>query len=397
MNRRIEGFVGVAVATVGILALAQNCGTSETAHQERSQASGEIGTARKEPSFALTTNVGGSISANTTWTLANSPYVLTSDVIVRAGATLTIEPGVVVKMNANTRQLTIQGNLIAEGTPEQHIIFTSIKDDRFGGDTGGDGPTVGAPGQWYQIRLTGPQASFKYTEMYFGGWGSSTTVYASLVANGTGTYSITDSTISNSQNAGVTINAAAMTVANNTISNNAVGVAVYNGAVQASQNSISNNSSHGMFFNITSVYAGVASNILSNTIAFNGGPGVRLQVETALAAALMPVGHLNNIVGNDNAQTKPKQLSSLYQVPTSDWTNNYWAKGTPGNLITASAVPCAIVPAGYYNVHLVYADQNGQAAPDGPVTAKMWSQSVGGVTTSCQGDFAITDPIKGNP
>ena len=51
------------------------------------------------------TNVGGLISTDTTWTLAGSPYIVTSNITVQGtdGAdgitTLTIEPGVVVKFN----------------------------------------------------------------------------------------------------------------------------------------------------------------------------------------------------------------------------------------------------------------------------------------------------------
>ena len=44
----------------------------------------------------LATDVGGIINSNTTWTLANSPYTVTSEVEVDYGVTLTIEPGVVI-------------------------------------------------------------------------------------------------------------------------------------------------------------------------------------------------------------------------------------------------------------------------------------------------------------
>ncbi len=83
------------------------------------------------PSLADTT-VGGRISADTTWSLANSPYVVTSTVQVYGTATspvtLTIEPGVVVKFNSGTSlQIgngTSQGALAAQGTAANHITFT---------------------------------------------------------------------------------------------------------------------------------------------------------------------------------------------------------------------------------------------------------------------------------
>jgi len=73
---------------------------------------------------ARATDVGGIIDTDTTWTLAGSPYIVTSNVLVNSGVTLTIEPCVVVKFNSG-RALQIDGELIAQGTPTNPITFTS--------------------------------------------------------------------------------------------------------------------------------------------------------------------------------------------------------------------------------------------------------------------------------
>jgi len=46
------------------------------------------------------TNAGGIISANTAWNLAGSPYIVTADVAVNKGITLTVEAGVKIKFNS---------------------------------------------------------------------------------------------------------------------------------------------------------------------------------------------------------------------------------------------------------------------------------------------------------
>src|SRR6187431_975468 len=47
----------------------------------------------------LATTVGGDIVTDTTWDAVGSPYEVVSTVVVRSGATLTIDPGVTVQVN----------------------------------------------------------------------------------------------------------------------------------------------------------------------------------------------------------------------------------------------------------------------------------------------------------
>jgi hypothetical protein len=108
------------------------------------------------PSFgSAATHVPNSISQDTTWTRDGSPYILDTDVLV--SSTLTIQPGVVVKL-ASGVEVTFMGSsaaLHAVGVPSERIYITSLSDDSVGGDDGGDGATAGAPGQWKSLLLRG--------------------------------------------------------------------------------------------------------------------------------------------------------------------------------------------------------------------------------------------------
>jgi len=76
-----------------------------------------------QPLFSQTA-VSGAIASNTVWTLAGSPYIVTDNIDVSESATLTIEPGVVVKFSANTG-MELHGYLSAIGTETNRIVFTS--------------------------------------------------------------------------------------------------------------------------------------------------------------------------------------------------------------------------------------------------------------------------------
>ncbi len=85
--------------------------------------------------------VGGSITSDTTWT--NDRTYIANNVIVNAGVTLTIQPGTVVKFNED-RAMVVKGTLIADGTPESPIRFTSAEENPAPGDWGADyGGSIG--------------------------------------------------------------------------------------------------------------------------------------------------------------------------------------------------------------------------------------------------------------
>ena len=85
------------------------------------------------------TSVSGTISSNTTWTAANSPYTVTGNMTVSSGVTLTIEPGVTVKFDSD-KVMIVEGELLAQGTSGNRITFTSSA-------------ASPAPGDWGHIRF----------------------------------------------------------------------------------------------------------------------------------------------------------------------------------------------------------------------------------------------------
>src|SRR3990167_8090918 len=110
------------------------------------------------------------ITADTVWAKAQSPMIVNGFVWLKPGVNLTIEPGVIIKFGL-AGSLSVSGKLTAIGTKAEPIVFTSIKDDAFGGDTNGDGAaSVPAQGDWTTLSVgSGGEANFDYIIVQYGG------------------------------------------------------------------------------------------------------------------------------------------------------------------------------------------------------------------------------------
>ena len=124
------------------------------------------------------TEVGFLVNENTTWTLANSPYIINHTIQIIEGVTLTIEPGVVVKHNDEEydNMFLVQGTLLAQGTDEQPIIFTTLNDNVYPtpGDDDDNGSELQHAGfqSWKSIVIaqsSGSSSIFTYCKFRYGG------------------------------------------------------------------------------------------------------------------------------------------------------------------------------------------------------------------------------------
>ncbi len=157
--------VGMALALVSLLAIVgfslvsqarEQATTVEasinitTAPAISSTAAATIGSSTKPPTVAVGTigpnigisvtpglKVGGTLSGANLWRVQDSPVTVTQDLVIGTGATLTIEPGVTVKVATNVNIRVEGGKLQAIGTAAQPILFTSAQEQPTAGDWGG--------------------------------------------------------------------------------------------------------------------------------------------------------------------------------------------------------------------------------------------------------------------
>jgi PKD repeat protein len=207
---------------------------------------GNSGSGNGYDAFALTGNVTEDIELSSV--TSGFPFVINGLLTVNDGISLTFPAGEIIKLNAGN--IKVLGWLYSEGTSENPIVFTSFKDDSYGGDLNNDGIlSTPAPGNWYTLTAQGNsnndgKAFIDHSIFRYGGAnysGEASMVYFNQCNEGY----IKNSTIEYSSQNGLRFYASSgIAVDNNIVSNNN-GHGILNNAadINFSNCQISNNNS----------------------------------------------------------------------------------------------------------------------------------------------------------
>jgi len=265
------------------------------------------------------TIIGGGNIGNQTWTLANSPYTLQGDVTVIAGATLTIDPGVVVQAAASSDaqaagrstsrvEITVEGSLVANGTASSPVTFKS---------------TSTTAGTWYGIIATANATQVKLTYANI-----QNAMYGITGESAGTTLQATDVTVSSASSYGVWLKAGSPTLTRlSAISSGSYGAYISDAANPTFVASVFRNSGSGGAYIVHNT-PGHSVAFTNCTLNANGTYGVYSGASSSYVAT---INIANSIITN--------QSYGVYRGDSASWSvtySNVW-NNSSNNYVGVSA------------------------------------------------------------
>jgi hypothetical protein len=265
---------------------------------------GSLNIAYKTLPTVKATYVEGAITRDTIWTLVDSPIVLSNNVFVNSGATLTIEPGVEVRFGGDF-SLIVNGEIVANGTAERAIHFTT--NDPLG---------IVA---WETIEINGTQSSL-FTNCIIESARNAVTL-------DNGSLLVQNSVIRSNFENGITLNGGALTIQNSDLTNNTLSAI---NVTRGNLVSIQNNTLDSNLGNGVLIAGGDQVDVYNNTFALNGN-------------GMLLSGQLNGTIDiRQNEISSSKQDGILLAADTltnttiteNNITSNHWGLSISANAST---------------------------------------------------------------
>ena len=347
--------------------------------------------------------IQGTVFSNVTWN-ADETYYVVSNIQVSLEATLTIEPGRVIKFGPG-RMLDINGTLYAVGSESDPIVFTDRRDDTVGGDTNGDGDaTSPEPGGWRGLEATGSGSiQLAHVEVRYAGYNA---IYnrgeANIWLRGDGSLSVRDSVIRDGARDGVRVQNADGAVSiedSQIIDNGRVGLRLDQAGVNfnLAGTRIDGNGSNGLYV----IGAPQSAMVENNTITNNGATGAPVRLN--LAASGLPLDQTNvldgwilvesGIMNLDTTWSSPfpyRPLGSISVDQNSHWTLMPGVRVMVSGSTTSLSIGGQLTVSGTTGQPVVLTDWRdpigGPGGPDGDPSPGAWR----GINIANEGSANLT-------